>query len=888
MVSRDATRVLPLEETHLKAQNEKMLSVKPGQSLCIRTTTLLWRLAGAPCIHGILVYMALQMTLSKGGGSVATFLWPANAVAIVHLIGTKNLRTGFIELMLLIVAYIVVVTHVPPHRSYAHIAGTCLAQMLEIGCAVYGLRKYPLSISIANGGHLTVTDLKRICLWGGLLGPLTGSVAMCWTLILFHPSASVTQDIVDGIVIWCVKHAAFNIQLIWSLTLIKHHVQHMSVNSATPQSWNITSFYRFIELSTCMAGITVAIFFASAADFTELYLISLLLMAWVSYHFDQFVHAVVQLYTFCCIIAAAYVYTALFDARENAALNILLYTCAVTGCFVAGAQYESKLSFREIQEQYRELQESKEEIETKNKQSLLFAFMSHEFKTPLTIILGFVDECRFFSVPPEVDTYMTHISTMARDLLVQITDILDMLRLGAGKDKLRVESVNLHSVFSSSVTKLRVIGRASNVSVTSFISPEVPRLVLADRVRLEEILNNISGNAVKYSADNRRNSNECTKSHSSTCTRSLSGGSNMSDLDALGACDIENQSGSAHACQMQPQCKMELLVLDCAMKLELQNEGTMVLEPTFWRGTCTGVSASAIVLRVSDSGRGIPKALHKSIFSSYERVGSSTEQISLPGTGLGLAICKQLVTKMGGGIHLRSGVGEGSTFSIILQFEVPSLENISGDSWLMSESPYSPLNSITAPLLESVEEKRSPLHESENEKGLLIRRDTGELPGPLVEDGDTCRSLHVLVVEDTPLNQKLISAILRRQGHSYKIASNGKIALDLLLETDKAQGAAPFDAILLDLFMPVCSGEEFLRARGSYLPSHLALLPVCVVSADVGPGVKERLEILPGVVGVLEKPYRPASIMTLLAAAVNDYQKRFTVPSRGNSKVFVT
>ena len=86
----------------------------------------------------------------------------------------------------------------------------------------------------------------------------------------------------------------------------------------------------------------------------------------------------------------------------------------------------------------------------------------------------------------------------------------------------------------------------------------------------------------------------------------------------------------------------------------------------------------------------------------------------------------------------------------------------------------------------------------------------------------------VLIVEDAPANIQALTAILREKGYAISIATNGRQALDLLGQADPAPGL-----ILLDLMMPVMSGQEMLAALKQV--HALAAIPVTIVSASDDP-----------------------------------------------------
>jgi signal transduction histidine kinase/ActR/RegA family two-component response regulator len=165
---------------------------------------------------------------------------------------------------------------------------------------------------------------------------------------------------------------------------------------------------------------------------------------------------------------------------------------------------------------------------------------------------------------------------------------------------------------------------------------------------------------------------------------------------------------------------------------------------------------------VADSGIGIAPEKLKSIFDAFSQADASTTR-SYGGTGLGLAISASLVELMGGRIRVESTEGKGSTFHFSVR---------------LAREPDLP-----API---------------------------SMPAPaptvatVLRDPSAMRHLRVLLVEDHPINQMMMSTILKRAGHSVTIAANGELAVDQF-------STSVWDLILMDVQMPVMGGLEATR-----------------------------------------------------------------------------
>ncbi|WP_141733241.1 ATP-binding protein [Oligoflexus tunisiensis] len=212
---------------------------------------------------------------------------------------------------------------------------------------------------------------------------------------------------------------------------------------------------------------------------------------------------------------------------------------------------------------------------------------------------------------------------------------------------------------------------------------------------------------------------------------------------------------------------------------------------------------------VKDSGRGIPEEQQSQLFQPFMQADASTTR-KYGGTGLGLVLSRRLATTLGGSLYLQeSALGVGSTFVITIEAKLPEgsfldtvdLPKAAGDS-----------SSFNARLLQGVS---------------------------------------VLVVEDVPDNQHLISQILFRNGAKVDLAENGQIGVEKALVQD-------YDIVLMDLQMPVKDG---FRATAE-LRRHGYQKPIVALSAAAM--VEERERAIS--IGCSDHITKPINVAGLLKA----------------------
>ncbi len=173
---------------------------------------------------------------------------------------------------------------------------------------------------------------------------------------------------------------------------------------------------------------------------------------------------------------------------------------------------------------------------------------------------------------------------------------------------------------------------------------------------------------------------------------------------------------------------------------------------------------------VIDTGIGISESQIEKLFHAFSQ-GDNSSTRRFGGTGLGLAISRQLAQLLGGNVTVCSQLGKGSRFR--LSVATGSTEGV--------------------PLVDRVKSS-PPVIASASPPGIDC------LPG---------LRANVLLAEDGPDNQRLISTLLAKSGANVSVASNGEAALDSALRS-RDRGEA-FDVILMDMQMPVMDGYEATR-----------------------------------------------------------------------------
>jgi two-component system sensor histidine kinase ChiS len=270
-------------------------------------------------------------------------------------------------------------------------------------------------------------------------------------------------------------------------------------------------------------------------------------------------------------------------------------------------------SFTTLESKHDELQRLNQQLQRFDKlKDEFLANTSHELRTPLNGIIGIAESLidgATGKLPGETVSNLVAIASSGRRLSHLINDILDFSKLKNNQIELRIKPLGIRELTDVVLTLSQPLIGQKSLQLINSIGMDTP-LVDADENRLQQILHNLIGNAIKFT--------ESGVIEVSAELISCRGGAPVPALESLSTDDPPLNKGGEY-----------------------------------------------LAIIISDTGIGIPEDKLDTIFESFEQADGSTARV-YGGTELGLAVTKKLVELHGGTISVESRVGEGSRFTFTL------------------------------------------------------------------------------------------------------------------------------------------------------------------------------------------------------------------------------
>ncbi|MBQ1782569.1 MAG: PAS domain S-box protein [Gammaproteobacteria bacterium] len=478
-----------------------------------------------------------------------------------------------------------------------------------------------------------------------------------------------------------------------------------------------------------------------------------------------------------------------------------------------------------------ELRRAKVLAEDANRaKSQFLANISHEIRTPMNAVLGLTYLLQQGALNGQQRDYVDKIDSAGRTLLALLNDVLDLAKIDAGRLTLEHAPFDLHQLLDNLAVIAAGSARSHELELCFRIDPQLPQMLVGDAMRLQQVLINLLGNAIKFSPS--------------------------------GSVELLLQVNQRNAVQVE----LTFTVRDTGIGIapeqlaQIFDSFSQAEASTTRRfgGSGLGLAISRQLVRLMGGDIEVHSSLGVGSEFSFSLPLAISSDECQPAAGdwagkrllvvddnpISLQAMAELAALLGAEVCASDNAVDALALAItadqqqrpfnalLVDWQMPQMDGLSLIAALQPQLQHQPtrvvmvtahgrelLGSHLAQQVDSILTK--PVTLNQLRASLQPKTPTA----PIEQRPQRLGSRHLLLVEDNPLNQQVAAEMLRLEGASVEIATNGLLAIDALRHQPER-----FDLVLMDLQMPELDGIEATRQIRHQLG--LTTLPIVAMTAN--------------------------------------------------------
>ncbi len=476
-----------------------------------------------------------------------------------------------------------------------------------------------------------------------------------------------------------------------------------------------------------------------------------------------------------------------------------------------------------------------------NSKTTFLSNMSHDIRTPMNVVLGFTTLlARDAENPVKVREYTKKIMASGQHLLSLINDVLDVSKIESGKVVLNFEEFTLNDVVSSVDAIIRPMAKAKRQNFSVEVTGVKHEYLVGDETRLNQILINLLSNAVKYTPEGgnigfriiglRQRSSQYehirieveddgygmtkeylktifdafTRAENSTTNKVQGTGLGMAITKSIvelmgGTIEVSSEVGKGSLFVVE----LELRIPEGQADKEFwENNGILrilVVDDDRENGKNIQMLMKEVGVE-TDTACSMEEALGRLMQAGEAGEGYSVVLLDWDTSGIG---CIQAVKRM------REALPDTAAVLLLADYGAEGVE----EALQMERTQCIAKPFFVSAFKEKISEMRSQASGREEEK----------------EDEDNgLQGLHFLAAEDNEINAEILAELLEVEGATCEVVENGRLAVERFANAAKGE----FDAILMDVQMPVMNGYDATRAIRELNQGKGARIPIIAMTAN--------------------------------------------------------